>query len=299
MNFRQIHAFVAVATDASFSRAAIRLGMNQPGLSRVIRELEDDLGIKLFYRDGRGVQLTEPGRRFLENAKSILRAVEDARADVLSADKTTRCVVALAPTIARYMSSAIVQSVAVSVPSLEIRIVEAFSGHILEWLSTNRIDIAIVYSNHAPANFPSESITTERLHLIGPAGMAQAGGKVRFDQLGDFPLVMPGVPHGARKIIDDIARERGVVLKYRIEVDGLGAIIDLVRHHVGFGLLPLAPLEAELRAGQIASAEVIEPELHREIVAVTARNKPVTGYETYVIKAVRALFAETSNRNQL
>ena len=82
MDIRQLRTFVHVAELGSFSKAADRLHIAQPALSRQIRLLESELKAALFIRHGRGVRLTDAGTLFLDRASGILRQIEQARADV-------------------------------------------------------------------------------------------------------------------------------------------------------------------------------------------------------------------------
>ncbi|HSC86105.1 MAG TPA: LysR family transcriptional regulator [Polyangiaceae bacterium] len=82
MSFTQIEYFVAVAEEGTLTRAAHRLHVSQPPLTRQIRNLEDELGAPLFERSGRGMTLLPEGERFLDHARSLLEARERARLSV-------------------------------------------------------------------------------------------------------------------------------------------------------------------------------------------------------------------------
>jgi DNA-binding transcriptional LysR family regulator len=84
MSFAQLQSFVVVAEEQHLTRAARRLHISQPPLSRQIRELEGELGVQLFERTPKGMKLLPPGHALLTRAREILRLVQEARGAVVS-----------------------------------------------------------------------------------------------------------------------------------------------------------------------------------------------------------------------
>ena len=148
MELRQLRYFVAVAEDLNFTRAARRLHIHQPPLSTQIRQLEKELGTQLFRRLSTGVELTDAGKLLLEQARIILKQVEDAALGVRRRGRgeTGRVIVGSSgayfhPLITkvlyecktRYPSLIIVPEVEVTNPSL-----------LVAWLRTGRIDACLL-----------------------------------------------------------------------------------------------------------------------------------------------------------
>src|SRR5512147_715057 len=137
MNLTQLRYFVRVAEMGSFSKAAIELDVAQPALSRQVRLLETDLHVNLLQRTGRGVLLTEPGKRLFDHAVAILQLVARAREDVsASRDKASgRIVVGLPPSMGRLLTLPLVDAFESEMPRARLAIVEGLSAHIVEWIS--------------------------------------------------------------------------------------------------------------------------------------------------------------------
>ena len=221
MHSQHLEYFRKVAEYGSFSRAAVSLGINQSALSRHVRNLEVGLGIALFYRNGRGVILTEDGKRLLERAMRVLKEIElakqeasDARAGVYGS-----VTIGLTPTVGRVLTLPLAKKLTGKFSNIRLRFVEGFSAHLLEWLDTGHVDMAVLYHGWATGRLPSEKMITEKLCLIASAKHKKLGRRTPTAQLARYSLILPSTPHGLRRLLDTVAREQKIILNIPIEAD--------------------------------------------------------------------------------
>ena len=147
MELRQLRYFLRVADFKSFSRAALAVRIAQPALSRHIRKLEEEMGVALFYRDGRGAVLTEQGQRYYEKVTDILQQLDQAGAELQSDyDMPTGEVALGVPSeLGPRFILQIVQSFRGRYPNARIRVAEGCNAQIAEWLQSSRIDAGFIY----------------------------------------------------------------------------------------------------------------------------------------------------------
>ena len=130
MEFRHLRYFVAVAEELHFGRAAARLHLSQPPLSQQIRTLEEELGLKLFTRDRRRVELTHAGSVFLADAKKILSQMEQASEAARRAERGQigPLVVACGPLAVQTVLPLVLKTFRGKYPEVDLRIKES-GGH--------------------------------------------------------------------------------------------------------------------------------------------------------------------------
>jgi len=263
MDLKQLQYFIHVAELGSFSKAAVVLGIAQPALSRQVRALEVELREVLLLRNGRGVQLTDAGRRLLEHGHGILQLVTAAHHDLGAHrdEPVGRIVVGLPPSLARRLTLTVIETFRAELPNARVAIIEGFSAHIAEWLCSGRVDLGLIYN---PEPLPSLEITpvlVERLCLIG-THFASAQTSVPLKQLPRYPLVMPQREHVFRKLMESHAALAGVKLNVAWEVSSVPAILDLVRGGHGFAALTRTALRSDANADPLCLIPIEEPEIN-------------------------------------
>ncbi|HJQ48122.1 MAG TPA: LysR substrate-binding domain-containing protein [Amycolatopsis sp.] len=189
MDFIQLEVFRAVAEELHFGRAAERLHLAQPYLSRTIRALETDLGTQLFDRTTRRVELTPAGRALLDPAAAILRLGERARADVEAAHRGDggRVRLSFAGPSSQAMVGALARSVRERYRRIELAVRPGRYGPLsLRELRERSTDLAIARFEHAPPGVASRTLIRERGVLVVPADHRLAGeSQVSFTDLRD------------------------------------------------------------------------------------------------------------------
>jgi LysR family nitrogen assimilation transcriptional regulator len=176
MDLLEIRYFLATAAAGSLSRAAVRLGVSQPALSRQIGGLEASLGRELFYRHGRGVTLTEAGRRFQAVAQGVTQQLTDVQEELSAARwmPSATSPWAFPPSLSASMGADLALRFAAGFPRARLRIREAFSAVLLEWTEAARVDLAVLYDARSSASLIATPLLLEDLFLIEPP--AQDGG---------------------------------------------------------------------------------------------------------------------------
>ena len=211
MELRHLRYFVAIAEERSFTRAAERLWVAQPGLSTQIRRLESELGVQLFERHTRGVDLTGAGELFLERSRTALAAADAARATGrdLEAGLVGSVRLGLATGAGWPGTSALLGEFGRERPAVELTVVESYSGTLLRDLRDGRLDAMI-----APSVFGSAELRRVRLGrepwlvLAGPSHRLAGSGPVAAPELEGERFVVTGHRDGAaydRFVADTLA----------------------------------------------------------------------------------------------
>jgi LysR family nitrogen assimilation transcriptional regulator len=292
MNLTQLRYFVRVAEMGSFSKAAIELDVAQPALSRQVRLLETDLRVTLLQRTGRGVLLTEAGKRLYDHAVSILQLVAHAREDI-SANRdeaTGRIVIGLPPSMGRMLTLPLVDAFKQHLPKARLAIVEGLSAHIVEWISTGRVDLGLVHNPDANPAIETIHVLDEPLCLVSAAkGPVRKAAPLPFAELVKLPLVLPEPSHAIRKLLETQAALAGLKLSIAYEVSSVSAILELVRSGHGHAVLAPSAIAASGQATAFRMRPLAESVLSSTLCMAVSAHKPATPLVKQAMRLLREL----------
>lgn len=289
MNSQQLEYFCKVVEHGSLSRAAFALSMNQSALSRHMRNLEEELGIPLLYRNGRGVTLTANGQRLLERAKRALGEMDLARQDAANARTSglESVTVGMTPTIRRLLLKPLAEQLIRRHPNVKLRFAEGISGDLAEWLERGRIDMAIMYQVTGVATIRLERLITERLALVSAASAPPLPATTAIADLPRFPLILPNSPLGLRRLVNTAAANQRVDLRIEIEADSFDAMLCLVKAGMGSTLLPASSVEAEVQRGEVQTSTLVDEPIIWPIGLATPNNRPLVPGLSGVVSVIR------------
>lgn len=278
VDFKQLQYFVAVADAGGFTKAALRLAVDQPALSKQVRRLEVELRQPLFRRNGRGIALTDGGKVLLGRARSIIEQFEEARQALdATRDEALGAVAIATPALVKHvLTTRFVTAFRSRFPKASLEIIEGRSGAIQEWLLEGRIDIGVV---HGPALRPGIDVirlTDHELYLVSPCKRAlfPSSTPVSLRDLEKLPLILPSPPHSIRTLVEHEAARLGVSLNVVLQVEGAEFIVELVQQGHGYGILPAFSLSMRNLSSKLQLNEIVQPRLTRSLnIAVASQRR--------------------------
>ena len=252
MELHQLEYFVAVAEEASFTRAASRVHVAQPGVSAQVRRLESELGQQLLDRSGRSVRLTEVGSAVLPFARAALDAVANARlaVDDLAGLVRGQVTVGMVSGCALPALAELLAGFHDRHPGVAIALVEDNSDRLVERLRDGRLDLALIgWAEQTPADIDSVVLVDEELVAVvapghplagtGAGAGARAGaGAITIRQLRDLPLVSLPRGTGVRTALDAACAAAGFTPRIVFEASALPMVVELAGRGLGLAVVP-------------------------------------------------------------
>jgi LysR family nitrogen assimilation transcriptional regulator len=298
MNLKQLEYFVQVAELGSFSKAAVVLDIAQPALSRQVRSLETELHQQLFLRNGRGVALTDAGKRLFDHSVAVLQLMAHAREDLGASrnEPIGRVTIGLPPSMGRQLTLPLIDRFKKELPAARLAIVEGLSTHIVEWVTTGRIDIGLVYNPEAQPGLEITPLLQEQLGLVSqaPKGKRKRAAlpPLPMKELSHYPLIVPERVHAMRRLLDTQAALAGIKLDIAWEVSSVPSIIDLVCAGYGYAVLTASGVAASARSDELVTRRLVDPTPVSVLcLAISAHRRP-TPLTQHTMRLLTALVRE-------
>ena len=291
MEISQLRTLIQVAELGSLSKASDRMHIAQPALSRQVRMLEDELGVRLFERHGRGMVISEAGQDVLRHAYRVMAELQEIKSTVADSDASLKGHVSIGmpPTVSDILAVPLVSAFRARHPEATIRIVSAYSGYVLDWLHKGEIDAAVLFESRSARSVKSEPLLEESLFLIGPPDRdLHPDQPVEFSSLEGENLLLPSHGHSLRGLLADCAKGRGISLRVMVEADSFSTLKALVHSGNGMTILPLGPIHEDVKEGRLSYAPLINPVPKRRLMISIPSDRPSTRLSRFACEMLRA-----------
>ncbi len=296
MDLKQLEYFVRVAELGSFTRASIALDIAQPALSRQIRLLEVELRQNLLTRNGRGALPTEAGNLLLKHGRGILHQVEVAREELgaVRGALAGRVSIGLPPSLSRLITVPLTHAFRQQLPQAHLTLTEGFSVLMYEGLRVGNLDMAVLYNAENSPEVEMTTLHTEELVLIskktGAAGKAARKRQpISLADVSDLPLILPSRPNAFRILIENEMVAIGRKPQITLEVDGLNAILSLVKEGLGHAVLPSYTLSNFDDPEPFTLRSIHSPRIMSQLMLVRSARRPSTETQKTAIEMVKSV----------
>lgn len=298
-DIRQLRYFLSIVEQGSLSRAAETLHVAQPALSLHLKRLEGEFGCQLVHRNTRGVIPTESGLRLAQRAQVLVETMNTLADEVrgLEAVPAGPAIIGIPTSLGTILTVPLVKLVRDRYPDVRLRVVEALSGHMLEWLLAGEVDLAVVFGSEAPPGVSADFLVRESLCLVGPRDddPLQAKQSVEMDRVLDLPLIMPSRPHGVREELERAATIRRRPPNVIVELDALDQIKALVADGLGYTILSQRFARHGVMINRLHTVPITRPVIERVISLAHASDRPLS----IAAKAVRGQLLDLVGRHTL
>ncbi len=283
----QLLAFVTVARERGFSRAARRLGRTQSAISQAVARLEQDLDARLFVRSGRTTELSAAGRALLERAERILDEMERAREGLKALHDLAsgQLVVGTSDTLAYYALPPILAAFRARYPGVELRLDNRPSPATAERVAERAVDVGVVTLPLPPGLRAGGRPVAERLRIEPLARQEEVAicrpdhplarrRRVGLEAILAFPLLLLDRTTGARALLDAELARLGAVPAPAMEMSSVEVLKKLVELGLGVSVVPALAVEREVEAGVLAAVRLSGLAVERSVGLVTPAAGP-------------------------
>jgi DNA-binding transcriptional LysR family regulator len=277
MNFdlADLRAFLAVADHGTFRAAAENLHLSQSAVSRRVDKLEQALGVELFARSTRRVELTTVGRTFVHKARSVLNELESALlgisdvAERMSGEVTIACV----PSAVAYFLPAVIRDYHRLYPRIRVRLIDESSADLLLAVANGDADFGVTYIGTQEPDIEFEPLLEERFVVACPSGHPLAKRKkLTWTDLARSEYISLAQGSGNRFLIDQALAQVDPKPQWFCEVRHVPALVSLVEAGLGLGVVPSLAMPPKGHTS-LVSIPLEEPRVSRMIGLIRRRGR--------------------------
>jgi DNA-binding transcriptional LysR family regulator len=297
MEIRQLRAFIAIAELGTFTAGAMRVHVTQAAISMQIRQLENELGAKLFIRAPRRVMLTEAGEQLLQRARQILRdhdAAVDEIAELAGAERGRLRIGSASAMVTTDVLPGLLRQVRKQHAGAEITVASGTSEALVQQILAGEVDVAFVSLPVEARGINTERLSQDQLVAIAsPRHKLAKHRTISAYTLAGEKLILGERGGNTRRLIDQFFAQAGVTLHVSMELSRQAAIRRMVEEDMGVGIVPLQSAGEAVEKGRLVRWWIEGAHINWELGIARLTG----GYESPItqtfIKLSRAYFGDS------
>ncbi len=276
---RDIDIFLTLADTLSFRQTAERMHLSQPAVTAVIARIEAALEVRLFDRTTRQVQLTGPGRVFVEQAQRLHHTAQDAVRAVreVASLQVGQVSMAAMPSLAATVVPRAYARFAKAQPGVRLKLLDTLSGPAFEMVRAGQVDLALTAANPAYPDLDYLPLASDGFVLLLPKShkLAKSIQPLRWPDVAELPHISMPLPSSVRQYADAAFLQHRIQFAPQFELEHLASIKALVAAGLGVAALPELAANVGPDTG-IVRRPLIGPDLRRPIGLVTLRGRSLS-----------------------
>ena len=277
MTLRHLRVFLAVYQTQNVTRAAERLHMTQPTVTRAVQELERYYGVRLFERINRRLYITQSGRQLYARAVHIVGSFDRMEKELKNWDEFGLLRIGATPTLASVLLPKTLMTCEKKHPKLRVRCSVENGTHLQEALADDRLDFALIEGEVAAEHLHAEPFSEDRLILLLPPDDPRRNAPaLTLRELAESPLLLREKGSMGRSFLDRVFAAHDLPLEPLMESISTHAIIQAVHAGLGISFLPQRLIRHSVESGFVATRAVDDEPFVRRNFAVWHEDKFLT-----------------------
>ncbi len=279
VSLRQIRSFIAVVEEGSFTEAAKREGATQSGMSQHVRQLEADLGVALFERQGREVTPTAAGKSYYAECVEVLRRLDLATRTIAKTyvQGSGPVRIGLMPTFTRGALPPALLRFVEAAPGIEVKILEAYSGVLTTMVRAGELDFAIVPGFEGAIGLSTSLLARDREMFISAKGRTGRHLQpVTLSQCEPLKMVLPTMQNTRRHTMEAYFATHGVRVAERLELDAMMGTLEFVAESDWVSIVPSILVIGDHKGERFEVRPLANPSLYADFVLIEPARRSLT-----------------------
>ena len=261
LNMNQLRAFHTAAMLKSITQAAQELMVTPPAISMQIKQLEENLEIRLMFRQGNSIRLTEVGESVFQKAATIfdqIRELENYLEDISRA-KSGELKIGCPQTPAKYIMPTLIAQFNETYPGIRISVDQGLTAEMITNLLSHKNELALLRHRPEEKRVKVKVIGSEEVVLVAAAQSRHiAAGEISITQMSSIPAILPKEGSGMRDVILEYLNQFKVVPNIIMESGSIALIKEMIRQDTGVSFLEKYAVKEELQSGVFKVIPILE-----------------------------------------